>query len=305
MPLQLLLSLLLLLHALPSALCLIVINQDGTKHLFSHMTASFGPRPGEYVASGPFIAASPLLACTPLQESSTTRFSGVIVFIPRGDCAFVDKVKNAQDAGAISVVVGDNHNSNPDYIQMGASDPEEAAKIVIPAVFVAYADAQVIFSSLPLNATLDQDGEVPVDQDYAMTSNLQTVGLLLLILPVLWCIIVAIYYIHKLYRERRDARLRAERSSHLPVLRYHRLEDRETPSEAPSEVHRSTCHNESCAICLEDFNSEVEVKVLPCSHGFHSQCINPWIDDRSDLCPICKRSILELSAAEARGFSLC
>jgi len=305
MTLQMLLPFLLLLHALPSARCLIVINQDGTKHLFSHMTASFGPRPGEYVASGPFVAASPLLACSPLQNSPTLRFSGAIVFILRGDCAFVDKVKIAQDAGAIAVVVGDNHNSTPDYIQMGASDPAEAAKIVIPAVFVAYADAEVIYSSLPLNATLDQDGEVPIDQDYPMTSNLQTVGLLLLILPVLWCGIVAIYYVHKLYRERREARLRAERSSHLPILRYHRLEDRETPSEAPSEPYRNTCHNENCAICLEDFNSEVEVKVLPCSHGFHSQCIDPWIDSRSDLCPICKRSILESSAEESRGFSLC
>jgi len=51
-------------------------------------------------------------------------------------------------------------------------------------------------------------------------------------------------------------------------------------------------HNESCAICLDDFTDGLKVKVLPCMHGFHTQCIDPWLNERSDLCPICKSSIL-------------
>jgi hypothetical protein len=35
-------------------------------------------------------------------------------------------------------------------------------------------------------------------------------------------------------------------------------------------------HNEACAICLEDFALEQKIKVLPCHHGFHTECIDPW-----------------------------
>jgi len=51
-------------------------------------------------------------------------------------------------------------------------------------------------------------------------------------------------------------------------------------------------HNEACAICLEDFTVNQKIKLLPCSHGFHGDCIDPWLNHRSDLCPICKTSIL-------------
>ena len=45
--------------------------------------------------------------------------------------------------------------------------------------------------------------------------------------------------------------------------------------------------NKKCAICLERFNSEVEVIILPCIHIFHSSCINDWMEKQKN-CPICK-----------------
>jgi hypothetical protein len=71
-----------------------------------------------------------------------------------------------------------------------------------------------------------------------------------------------------------------------------------TLSFAPSSFFTSAVsaspkiHNESCAICLDDFKEGSSIKVLPCQHGFHSPCIDPWLNERSDLCPICKKSIL-------------
>eukprot|EP00808_Paulinella_micropora_P025956 g36558.t1 len=61
-------------------------------------------------------------------------------------------------------------------------------------------------------------------------------------------------------------------------------------------------HNDSCAICLDDFEPGLMIKVLPCLHGFHVDCIDPWLRNRSDLCPICKASILD--AQNTRWF-LC
>ncbi|KAG1049076.1 hypothetical protein G6F43_008578 [Rhizopus delemar] len=47
--------------------------------------------------------------------------------------------------------------------------------------------------------------------------------------------------------------------------------------------------NLNCAICLEDFTPEKgDVRMLPCGHGFCVLCIDPWLTQKSTLCPICK-----------------
>ncbi|KAM3162246.1 RING-type domain-containing protein [Lachancea thermotolerans] len=47
---------------------------------------------------------------------------------------------------------------------------------------------------------------------------------------------------------------------------------------------------ESCVICQEQFNELNNIRVLGCSHVFHSHCIDRWICRNSACCPLCKRS---------------
>ncbi|HKY28098.1 MAG TPA: PA domain-containing protein [Pyrinomonadaceae bacterium] len=71
--------------------------------------------------------------------------SGKIALIDRGDCLFVEKVKNAQNAGAVGVVIA-NNVANPAIIQLGGSD----VSIMIPSVMVSQADGNTIRSQLGL-----------------------------------------------------------------------------------------------------------------------------------------------------------
>jgi hypothetical protein len=49
----------------------------------------------------------------------------------------------------------------------------------------------------------------------------------------------------------------------------------------------------SCAICLDDFVvNTTPVRHLPCNHIYHPRCIDPFLQTRSSLCPLCKRSVL-------------
>ncbi|KAG5358625.1 putative RING finger membrane protein [Yarrowia sp. B02] len=49
----------------------------------------------------------------------------------------------------------------------------------------------------------------------------------------------------------------------------------------------------SCPICLDDYDeNETVVLELPCRHIFHPDCIRPFLETRSCLCPLCKQSIL-------------
>lgn len=43
-----------------------------------------------------------------------------------------------------------------------------------------------------------------------------------------------------------------------------------------------------CSICTEDFLVGEDVRVLPCDHKFHPQCVDPWLINVSGTCPLCR-----------------
>ncbi|KAF8116690.1 hypothetical protein N665_0015s0064 [Sinapis alba] len=45
-----------------------------------------------------------------------------------------------------------------------------------------------------------------------------------------------------------------------------------------------------CSICLESFTNGDKLISLPCTHSFHSSCLNPWLKACGD-CPYCRRAI--------------
>ncbi|KAG7600001.1 Zinc finger RING-type [Arabidopsis suecica] len=45
-----------------------------------------------------------------------------------------------------------------------------------------------------------------------------------------------------------------------------------------------------CSICLESFTKGDILISLPCTHSFHSSCLNPWLRACGD-CPYCRRAI--------------
>jgi len=46
-----------------------------------------------------------------------------------------------------------------------------------------------------------------------------------------------------------------------------------------------------CGVCLQDYLAGEEVRVLPCAHRFHRECIDKWLHKRL-ACPTCKASIM-------------
>lgn len=47
----------------------------------------------------------------------------------------------------------------------------------------------------------------------------------------------------------------------------------------------------TCTICLVDFIEGDNIKLLPCQHIYHCNCIMEWLYKNS-LCPLCKRSVI-------------
>ncbi|KFP68069.1 E3 ubiquitin-protein ligase RNF43, partial [Cariama cristata] len=46
-----------------------------------------------------------------------------------------------------------------------------------------------------------------------------------------------------------------------------------------------------CAICLEEFSEGQELRIISCSHEFHRECVDPWLQQHH-TCPLCVFNIL-------------
>lgn len=44
----------------------------------------------------------------------------------------------------------------------------------------------------------------------------------------------------------------------------------------------------ACSVCTDDFAKGQDVRVLPCNHKFHPECIDPWLLNVSGTCPLCR-----------------
>lgn len=69
--------------------------------------------------------------------------------------------------------------------------------------------------------------------------------------------------------------LNAQQFENLPITKYKK--------EKYSE-------NFQCIICMEEFNEREKVKLLPCGHIFHPNCIKEWLMKQKS-CPFCKSEI--------------
>lgn len=60
-------------------------------------------------------------------------------------------------------------------------------------------------------------------------------------------------------------------------------------SSVATEV-RNREEEDKCAICLGEYEEREGVKILPCTHMFHCECVDRWLNVNR-TCPFCKQSI--------------
>lgn len=102
-------------------------------------------------------------------------FSGVtgkIALIRRGTCSYITQIRNAQNAGAIGVIVlnyedlGQDLGGYVEYVNMnGVADP----RFTIPAVFMNYENGQILINAMhsqTINVTLKDPGNYMLDGSF-------------------------------------------------------------------------------------------------------------------------------------------
>jgi hypothetical protein len=75
----------------------------------------------------------------------------------------------------------------------------------------------------------------------------------------------------------------------------------------PSQEYLTTMKFDSCSICLDKLKGKTEedekvdqVRVLPCTHIYHTDCIDQWFKENV-ACPVCKKDQRDLLAATTKA----
>ncbi len=112
---------------------------------------TFGAALGEFnnfgMVTATFTTTSPANGCSAI----ITPLAGKIALIARGVCTFTTKIRNAQNAGAIGVIVRNNVAGDPVAMAHDDTDPFPT----IPAVMVSLANGLAMASISPGTVTLD------------------------------------------------------------------------------------------------------------------------------------------------------
>lgn len=277
---------------------------------FRHLTAGFGARPGSsaYEITAPLVVVKPKYGCGRIQNKRA--LDGAIAIVRRGGCAFVKKAYNVEMYGVVGMVVGNYVNGEERLIHMRKTHDED--DVDFPSLFVSKSTYDKVVASVKgdLAGTawliISQDGEQYSATLWSLSGLLTMVVWLAMVICVVWVILSTIRFCWRRLIVRRQRKLRQIRNSKIPEISFtpDLLED--TVNEENIAQPRVYLMNNSCPICLENFEEQVQIKLLPCNHGFHSDCIDPWIVQKNnDTCPICRQTVADKLQYEDCGAALC
>ena len=150
--------------------------KDATESGFStaNKLANVGAKTGNVVLYNDDASGTTHEACGAAFNAGA--LAGKIVLLDRGTCSFTIKVKNAQNAGAIAVIVADNIPGEFPFI-MGGTDNT----ITIPAILVRFETGdsikQLLAASTTVNVTMKQGVALDGDIDNGVISHEYTHGI--------------------------------------------------------------------------------------------------------------------------------
>jgi hypothetical protein len=146
---------------------LVVLEPLDIAGVYYHVTATFGPQtyPGGGIA-GNVTVPEPATGCS--EPTNAEELAGTIVLATRGECDFIEKVRNAQGAGAVAVVVANDQGEH--LFRMYSSD-EDTGDVLIPSVFVTTSTGNALPNSrIVLNATGECEPRPPVASPLTLLS---------------------------------------------------------------------------------------------------------------------------------------
>lgn len=205
-----------------------------------------------------------------------------VALLQRGNCTFKEKILKAATFNATAVLI--YNNSTNKTVKMGHEGTGDMV-----AVMITEAYGKEILAQLERNLTVLV--QVLVGQRGLNKNNnrgsLVFVSISFIVLMIISSAWLIFYFIQKIrYSSARDRSQRrlgdaAKKAIGKLTTRTVKKGDKETD---PDFNH--------CAVCIEAYQLNDVVRILPCKHVFHKVCVDPWLNEHC-TCPMCKLNILK------------
>ncbi|XP_064535954.1 E3 ubiquitin-protein ligase goliath [Drosophila montana] len=208
-----------------------------------------------------------------------------IALVRRGRCTFEDKVKHVYQYNAAGVIIyNDKQVMQLEKMQIKNKNRNIAAVITYQAI------------GLDLAITVDKGHNVTISiiegrRGIRAISGLNRTSVLfvsisfivLMIISLVWLIF---YYIQRFrYMQAKDQQSRNLCSVTKKAIM-------KIPTKTGKMTDEKDLDSDCCAICIESYKPADIIRILPCKHEFHKNCIDPWLIEHR-TCPMCKLDVLK------------
>uniref|UniRef100_UPI0037E89134 E3 ubiquitin-protein ligase RNF130 n=1 Tax=Semicossyphus pulcher TaxID=241346 RepID=UPI0037E89134 len=264
-------------------------GRGNTVHMMSSDEGTYGQNSPKVDTRGIVIAPAPHHGVVDRQGCDpNTRFLVPprsvhwVALLQRGNCTFKEKILKAAAYNATAVLI--YNNSTNKTVKMGHEGTGDTV-----AVMITEAYGKEILAHLERNLTVlvsvvvgDRGSSKNINRGSLVFVSISFI--VLLIISSAWLIF---YFIQKIrYTSARDRSQRrlgdaAKKAIGKLTTRTVKKGDKETD---PDFNH--------CAVCIEAYQLNDVVRILPCKHVFHKVCVDPWLNEHC-TCPMCKLNILK------------
>lgn len=210
-----------------------------------------------------------------------------VALIKRGRCNFENKVENAFRSNAAGVLVyNDRDSATLDKMKLSSDSRRN-----ISAVFIYKWKGEELASKLENGSKVYVHITV-AGQMSSRTANINRTSVLFVSITFIVLMIISLTWLVFYYVQRfRYIRTKDKMSRRLGNAAKKALSKIPTKNlKSDDKEMQGDC--ECCAICIEPYKLSETLRLLPCGHEFHKNCIDPWLLEHR-TCPMCKMDILK------------
>lgn len=254
-------------------------------HMSSSEDALFGLHSPKTETRGVLLAPTPhnggvdLQGCDPLTRFSPPRSVQWVALLQRGNCTFREKIQKAALYKASAVLI--YNNSSNETVRMGHEGTGPVVAVMIPEPF-----GRELLSLLERNLSVQVRVLVGPRSQNSPRSSLVFVSVSFIVLLGVSSAWLLFYCAQRL---RSSTRGRSQRGFGDAAKKAIRKLTTRTVRRGDKETDPDFNH---CAVCIESYQLNDVVRVLPCKHVFHKGCVDPWLNEHC-TCPMCKLNILK------------
>ncbi|CAC5364816.1 unnamed protein product [Mytilus coruscus] len=263
-----------------------VIEHGETIHTFKDEMTGVGPSISENGLKGKLVYFGQIYNTSCLDYGPQSHLQNSIALMRQHGCDIVNMVISAQHMNYSAVIIGNRKNEVENLVNMSETTAARTKDIKIPSVFVE--DTVALYL---LNFDVDQlrNAYIQITRDEEESSSFTWTGYIVAG-ALMFMLFAAICF----WNCTKNCREKIEINSCIGKKRRTSMPSFWNTSEVHESQFKKGFKYDTCPVCLEEFVKKEKLWILPCEHGFHVDCIKPWLNEGECKCPVCKRMIISI-----------